>query len=76
VALDLRITVYDLDLGQSLFAENRCQKQQFEARNQPAQVDAFKFLESLSENSEGCCFRAKGRMARRDEGEYPWWIFD
>ena len=21
-------------------------------------------------------FRGKGRMARRDEGEYPWWIFD
>jgi hypothetical protein len=32
--------------------------------------------ESLSENYEECCFRGKGRMARRDEGEYPWWIFD
>src|SRR6266478_5418273 len=30
---------------------------------------------SLSENYEGCCFRGKGRMARRDEGEYPL-IFD
>jgi cellulose biosynthesis protein BcsQ len=26
---------------------------------------------SLSENSKECCFHAKGRMARRDEGEYP-----
>jgi len=32
--------------------------------------------ESVSENSAGSCFRAKGRMARRDEGEYPPWIFD
>src|SRR5260370_852267 len=31
---------------------------------------------SLFENFEWCCFRGKGRMARRDEGEYPWWIFD
>ena len=27
-------------------------------------------------NYEGCCFRGKGWMARRDEGEYPSWIFD
>ena len=27
--------------------------------------------ESLSENMEGSCFRAKGRMARREEGAYP-----
>jgi hypothetical protein len=32
--------------------------------------------QSLSENCEGLCFCAKGWMARRDEGEYPWWIFD
>src|SRR5258708_38881328 len=31
---------------------------------------------SLFGNYEGRCFRGKGRMARRDEGEYPWWIFD
>ncbi|MBM3838284.1 MAG: hypothetical protein FJ398_10015 [Verrucomicrobia bacterium] len=31
---------------------------------------------SVSENSAGSCFRAKGRMARRNEGEYPPWIFD
>ena len=35
-----------------------------------------KLYKSLSENYKGCCFRAKGWMARRDEGEYPWWIFD
>src|SRR5436190_12182178 len=38
-----------------------------------------KFLpcaKSLSENSEGCCFCGTGWMARRDEGEYPSWIFD
>jgi hypothetical protein len=33
-------------------------------------------VKSLSKNSEGFCFWAKGWMARRDEGEYPWWIFD
>ena len=33
-------------------------------------------LSSPFKNYEGCCFRAKGRMARRDEGEYPLWIFD
>src|SRR5437879_6320980 len=26
---------------------------------------------SVSENSKGACFRAKSRMARRDEGAYP-----
>ncbi|MDB6064719.1 MAG: hypothetical protein JWR26_927 [Pedosphaera sp.] len=31
---------------------------------------------SLFENYAGRCFRAKGWLARRDEGEYPWWIFD
>ena len=31
---------------------------------------------SLSENSEWCCFRGRGRMARRDEGEFPSWVFD
>ncbi len=31
---------------------------------------------SLFGNYEGRCFRRKGRMARRDEGEYPWRIFD
>src|SRR3989449_9255396 len=31
---------------------------------------------SLFGNYERRCFRGKGRMARRDEGEYPWWIFD
>lgn len=31
---------------------------------------------SLSENSKGRCFRAKGWMARRDEREYPSWVFD
>jgi hypothetical protein len=31
---------------------------------------------SLFENYEGCCCCAKGRMARRDEGEYPSWVFD
>ena len=31
---------------------------------------------SLFGNYEGRCFRGKGRMTRRDEGEYPWWIFD
>ncbi|MBM3841537.1 MAG: AMP-binding protein [Verrucomicrobia bacterium] len=34
------------------------------------------YTQSVSENSAGSCFRAKGRMARRDEGEYPPWIFD
>ena len=33
-------------------------------------------VQSLFGNYEGRCFRGKGRMARRDEGEYPWWIFD
>ena len=33
-------------------------------------------FESLFGNYEGRCFRGKGRMARRDEGEYPSWIFD
>jgi hypothetical protein len=33
-------------------------------------------IQSLSENWEGCCFRGKGWMARRDEGEYPSWVFD
>ncbi len=32
--------------------------------------------QSLSENWERCCFRGQGRMARRDEGEYPSWVFD
>jgi len=32
--------------------------------------------QSVSENSAESCFRAKGRMARRNEGEYPPWIFD
>ena len=32
--------------------------------------------ESPFENYGGHCFRVKGRMARHDEGEYPWWIFD
>ena len=32
-------------------------------------------LKSLTENSEWCCFREKGWMARRDEGEYPLWGF-
>src|SRR4030095_10108423 len=27
--------------------------------------------QSVSENSNGSCFRAKGPMARRDEGAYP-----
>ena len=35
-----------------------------------------KMFQSLFGNYEGRCFRGKGRMARRDEGEYPWWIFD
>jgi hypothetical protein len=34
------------------------------------------FFKSLSENSKGGCFRAKGWLARRDEGEYPSWVFD
>ena len=34
------------------------------------------YSESLFGNYEGCRFRGKGWMARRDEGEYPWWIFD
>jgi hypothetical protein len=29
-------------------------------------------VKSLSEKYEGFRFRAKGPMARRDEGEYPW----
>jgi len=37
---------------------------------------ARKQPESVSENSAGSCFRAKGRMARHNEGEYPPWIFD
>lgn len=28
-------------------------------------------LESLSENSEGSCFRGNGPMARHEEGAYP-----
>jgi hypothetical protein len=31
---------------------------------------------SLFENSMESCFRGNGRMARRDEGEYPSWICD
>ena len=31
---------------------------------------------SQSGNSVGSCFWGKGWMARRNEGEYPWWIFD
>ena len=38
--------------------------------------DIYLRPESLSENSEGCCFRAKSWMARRDEREYPPWVFD
>jgi len=41
-----------------------------------AVANAVSPLKSVSENSAGSCFRAKGRMARRDEGEYPPWIFD
>ena len=29
------------------------------------------FPQSLSENSEGCCFRAQAGLAGRDEGTYP-----
>jgi len=36
----------------------------------------FGVPQSLSENSEGCCRRGKGWMGRRDEGEYPSWVFD
>ena len=32
---------------------------------------AGRMVKSLSENSMGFCFRGKGCMARRDEGEYP-----
>jgi len=43
----------------------------------PAAEDSFQTRsQSVSENSAGSCFRAKGRMARRNEGEYPPWIFD
>jgi hypothetical protein len=43
-------------------------------RNRPYTAVVFRTpgpYKSLSENSEGCCFRRGGRMARRDEGEYP-----
>ena len=45
----------------------------FDALNASLALSKFK---SLTKNSEGCCFRATGWKARRDEGEYPWWIFD
>ena len=32
--------------------------------------------ESMLENSEGCWFWGEGWMARRNEGEYPLWVFD
>ena len=32
--------------------------------------------ESLFYHYKGCCFRGKGCMTRRNEGEYPFWIFD
>jgi len=47
-------------------------RQTFAAR----QRGTRKAAKSLSKNSEGCCFRAKSWMARRDEGEYPSWVFD
>ena len=31
---------------------------------------------SQSENSAGSCFWGKDWMGRRDEGEYPSWVFD
>ena len=31
---------------------------------------------SESENSAGSCFWGKDWMGRRDEGEYPSWVFD
>jgi len=34
------------------------------------------WLRACPKIPRGPCFRAKGRMARRDEGEYPPWIFD
>ena len=33
-------------------------------------------VKSLIENSEACCFRGKGYIARHDEEEYPSWVFD
>lgn len=38
--------------------------------------EAVTAVKSLIENSEACCFRGKGCMARRDEREYPSWVFD
>jgi len=45
----------------------------------PAGALGFRLIlmsKSLIENSKGRCFRRNGRMARRDEGKYPWRIFD
>ena len=33
------------------------------------------YAKSRSLNSEGCGIRENGRLARRDEGEYPRWVF-
>jgi hypothetical protein len=33
-------------------------------------------IQSLSEKWAGCCLWLNGQLARRDEGEYPLWIFD
>jgi hypothetical protein len=38
--------------------------------------EAVAAVKSLIENSEACCFRGKGWMARRDERGYPSWVFD
>ena len=37
----------------------------------PVRYYRFSTPKSLFGNYERACFRAKGRMARRDEGEYP-----
>jgi len=47
------------------------------ATTQPiSRSDTGREAQSLSENFKRRCFRAEGWMARRDEVEYPSWVFD
>ena len=41
-----------------------------------ALINLLPRVRACLETTSGPRFRAKGRMARRDEGEYPWWVFD
>jgi hypothetical protein len=62
-----------MEFSQFIGKQTRLSKVEFPPRAESAPIFNF---QSLIQNNKWCCCWAKGRMARRDEKEYPLRVFD